>query len=138
MVNGDGVVTYEDLAHHESENFLAFRDVQGLGADAQACPKSADYPRGDFPTAQDLGAKQRHHHRVLDIMVERIGEPDPLKGEPCRGGNCPRVIRLAAAVDASVLTDEPTGHRLEDKGRGVRHGSPPPIYERILPLPIHH
>ena len=39
MTNGDRVVTHDDLVHDEAEDFLAFRDVQGLGAYAQASPK---------------------------------------------------------------------------------------------------
>jgi len=32
MANGDRVVTHHDLFHHEPEDFLAFCDIQGLGA----------------------------------------------------------------------------------------------------------
>lgn len=39
MTNGDRLVTYDDLIHYESEDFLAFRDIEGLGAYVQATPK---------------------------------------------------------------------------------------------------
>ena len=39
MADGDRIVTHDDLFHHEPEDFLAFRDLQGLGASAQACPE---------------------------------------------------------------------------------------------------
>jgi len=42
MANGDRVVTHDDLFHHEPEDFLAFRDLQGLGAFAQACPEVSE------------------------------------------------------------------------------------------------
>src|SRR5262245_28097892 len=39
MANGDRVATHDDLVRHESEDFLAFPDIQGLGAGVQASPE---------------------------------------------------------------------------------------------------
>ena len=35
------------------------------------------------PTADDLLAGNRHHERVLDIMIKRRRVADPLQDEPC-------------------------------------------------------
>jgi hypothetical protein len=37
VTNGDGVVTHQDVFHHESYNSLALRDIKRLSSTAQAC-----------------------------------------------------------------------------------------------------
>ena len=92
-------------------------------------------PLRDLAPAQDRGPDQRHHHGVLDVVVERVREGDPLEPQARRGRDRRPVVRPALAEDAPVLVRQVPAHRLDDQSRRVEHAPLPANPPVIRPCP---
>src|SRR5262249_33085413 len=81
-----------------------------------------DAADANVPTAQDLLPDQRHHDRVIDVVVGRVAICDVLQREAPDEADDPGIARLEDSIGPLVHDPTFADKGFDDDFRGIEHG----------------